>query len=413
MKILYVCADRGIPVRGYKGASVHVREFVNGLHQQGHDVTLLCATGGEGNPDPHARLLELPPDLTPATRAREAVRRGIALNASDKPLCRDLDLLAYSADFPERALSRLRSLGVTADVVYERYALFQEGGAALAKALDLPYVLEVNAPLIEEQERHRGLTLKVVAQAAERACFRSAAHILTVSDALKRYVEAAGITPNRVSCLPNGVDTRRFTPAIGPGPVRARYALGDRPVIGFVGSLKPWHGLDFLFEGLRALSRRHGLWRLLLVGDGPGLADAVERAQEETLAGRVVLAGKVPHQEIPAYLAAMDLTVAPYAEADDFYFSPLKVLESLAAGRPVVAPRLGQLTDLIRDGVTGLLYPPGDRLAFVDHVDGLLSDPTRRRAMGDRARDDAVARLSWERVVGQAVVIMGKARQAA
>jgi glycosyltransferase involved in cell wall biosynthesis len=413
VNILYVCADWGIPIRGYKGASVHVREFVNALHQQGHDVTLMFATGGEGNPDPHARLIEVAPDPTPATRSREAVGRGIALDTLDKPLCRELDKLAYSADFAERAQCGLRVLGVVPDVVFERYALFQDAGPALARALDVPYVLEVNAPLLEEQERHRGLRLKAAARAAESACFQSATHILAVSDALKRYIEAAGIATNRVSCLPNGVDTRRFTPAIDPQPIRARYALGQRPVIGFVGSLKPWHGMDFLFDGMRALSLRHDACRLLLVGDGPGFNDAVARTREEGLAGRVVLAGNVPHQEIPAYLAAMDLTVAPYSEGGDFYFSPLKVLESLAAGRPVVAPRMGQLNDLIRDGITGLLYPPGDLQAFVDHVDRLLSDTTRRRAMGDHARDDAVARLSWERVVGQAVSIIGQARQAA
>ena len=135
MNILYVCADWGIPIRGCKGASVHVREFVNALHQQGHDVTLMFATRGEGNPDPHARLIEVTPNPTPATRSREAVVRGIALDTDDKLLCRDLDKLAYSADFAERAQGRLRVLGVIPDVVYERYALFQD---AVGRPIDPP-----------------------------------------------------------------------------------------------------------------------------------------------------------------------------------------------------------------------------------------------------------------------------------
>ncbi len=413
MKVLYICADWGIPLRGYKGASVHIREFVNTLSALGHQVTLLFASGGEGNPDPRATLIELAPHSTSAMREREAARLGIELDAADESLCRELDKLAYDADFTARALSTLRDRRLEPDVVYERYALFHAGGAATARTYGVPYVLEVNAPLIQEQERHRVLRLKAVAHEVQTRCFRSADHLVTVSEALKSYIEAEGIAPHRISCLPNGVDTRRFHPLTDPEPVRARYGLGRRPVIGFVGSLKPWHGMDFLFDAMTLLQRQGGEQRLLIVGDGPGLERARERARSAILEGQVVLTGKVPHHEIPAHLAAMDLTVAPYDADEDFYFSPLKVLESLAAGRPVVAPRLGQLRDLIIEGVTGLLYEPGDLNAFVGSLQALLSDPDRRATLGENARRHAVANLSWESVVRRAVGLMSRPQQAA
>jgi glycosyltransferase involved in cell wall biosynthesis len=413
MKVLYICADWGIPIRGYKGASVHVREFVNTLDRVGHEVTLIFAEAGEGNPYPNASLIELAPDRALEARSRQAAQLGIEIQAEDKVTCRELDKLAYDAEFAALALSRLRDAGFRPDVVYERFSLFHQAGAAIAEVFGVPYVVEVNAPLIEEQERHRALRLKALAHAAQTRCFQSANHIVTVSHALKRYIEAEGIPSYRVSCLPNGVDTQRFNPTTDPTPMRARYDLGDRPVIGFVGSLKPWHGMEALFDAMSLLSARSEDQRLLIVGDGPGFHYAMQRAEDDALKGRIVLAGKVPHHEVPAHLAAMDLTVAPYIAQEGFYFSPLKVLESLAAGRPVVAPRLGQLNELIEHGVTGLLYEPGNLNAFAQSVHGLLSDPQRRSMMAENARRHAVARLSWESVVGQAVGIISETLQAA
>src|SRR5947199_7891972 len=218
-------------------------------------------------------------------------------------------------------------------------------------------------------------------------CFRAGHSLITVSEPQKQYLQAQGIAADRISCLANGVDTRRFHPDIDPEPIRTRYSLGQQPVVGFLGSLKPWHGMDFLLDAMVQLRRRQRDQRLLIVGEGPGLEHIRERVRSNALEEHVLLAGKVRHEEIPAYLAAMDLTVAPYSAEQPFYFSPLKVFESLAAGRPVVAPRLGQLNELIDHGVTGLLYDAGDLDALVESMDALLAEHACRTVM------DATARL--------------------
>ncbi len=413
MKILYICLDWGIPIRGFKGASVHVREFVNALDGLGHQVMLFATNRGEGNPDPNARLVELPPERNAKSRADEAARLGIENPDSSKALRRELDKLAHDRALPARALAVLADCGFRPDVVYERYALFHKAGSAIAAALGVPYILEVNAPLIEEHERHRGLRLKAVAEAARSACFKAASHIVTVSEGLKYHVEATGIPPGRITCLPNGVNTDRFNPDADMGHIRTRYGLGARPIIGFVGSLKPWHGLDFLFDAIGLIARWREDHMLMVVGNGPGFAYATGRAEEADKKGRVILTGTVPHDEIPAYLAAMDLTVAPYQAAEGFYVSPLKVVESLAAGRPVVAPRLGQLNHLIEDGTTGLLYQPGDLDGFAGNVQALLCDPARRERMGRNARRFAAANLSWDGVARRSAGIMQEALERA
>jgi glycosyltransferase involved in cell wall biosynthesis len=390
-----------------------VREFVSTLTRLGHEVLLICANHGEGNPDPQAMTVEIEPQPDPARREREAARLGLAFDPADAAVCRELDKLSYDSEFAARALGQVRERKFRPDVVYERYSLFQLSGARIARTLQVPFVLEVNAPLIDEQERHRVLRLKALAQRMQAACFRDADHVITVSEPLKEYLLAEGIAADRVSCLANGVDTHRFHPDADPEPIRARHSLGKRPVIGFVGSLKPWHGVDSLLDAMVQLRKRQLDCRLLIVGEGPGLEPARERVRNEGLEQHVLLAGKVRHEEIPAYLAAMDLTVAPYCAEQGFYFSPLKVLESLAAGRPVVAPRLGQLTELITHGVTGLLYEAGDVDGLAANVQALLADPRRRAAMGENARRHAVTSLSWDHVVARAVQIMAQpAREA-
>lgn len=407
MKIAYLCADRGIPVLGDKGASVHIREFVSALSSLGHEVTLLCAKQGSGNPCPPVQLIELPPDETGADVALEAERLGIEQDRDDRVLQRELGKLACDRRLSGRVLEALDDAGVRPDLLYERYALFHRAGGHVAAALDIPLVLEVNAPLAEEQARFRGLYLKALADETEAETLCRSDHIIAVSAAVRDHALSRGAAPERVTVLPNGVDTRRFHPGVDGRPVRQRYALGDRPVIGFIGSLKPWHGLDFLLDAFHEVLAQRADAALLVVGEGPALADLRDQIMRDGLQDWMFLTGRIPHADIPGHLAAMDVTVAPYSTSqEDFYFSPLKVVESMASGRPVLAPRLGQLTELVQDGVTGLLYPPGDRTAFVGKLLGLLGDPPRLRAMGRAAAAAARADFGWDRTADRAVGIM-------
>ena len=334
MKIAYLCADRGIPVLGDKGASVHVREFVSALSGQGHEVTLVCARQGAGNPAPPARIVELAPDETDEDIAVEAERLGMVQGAEDRTLKRELGKLACDRRLVGRVLAALEQAGVQPDLVYERYALFHRAGGHVAAALNIPLVLEVNAPLAEEQERYRGLHLKGLADDTETETLRRSDHIFAVSAAVRDHALARGAAPERVTVLPNGVDTSRFNTEVDGRAVRERHQLNGRPVIGFIGSLKPWHGLDFLLDAFHDVLARRRDAALLLVGDGPTLAELRGRVEREELQGRVFLTGRIPHADIPAHLAAMDITVAPYSSSQqDFYFSPLKVVESLACGR--------------------------------------------------------------------------------
>ncbi len=409
MKILYLNPDRGIPVLGDKGAAVHVREFVTALAQQGHDVVLVCAQTGEGNAPPPAQLIRLSPEASMAALSQECEALGLPVAAlQDQILRREVGRLCYDRSLCARVGAALDAIGFHPDVIYERYALFHCAGAYLARTLGVPRLLEVNAPLIGEQEEFRGLELKSVATAAERVSFRTADCIIAVSDEVAAYAASCGVRSGRILTIPNGVDTQRFCPNAGGESVRRKLGLGERPVIGFVGSFKPWHGVDFLIDAFAAMAQRHSGARLLLVGEGPEHGAVGKKIAMLGLEDRVVLTGRISHAEVPAYLAAMDFSAAPYLPHRDFYFSPLKVVESLAVGTPVIAARIGQLEQLVDDGKTGLLFTPGDTADFVGKALDIVQDTARRDVMGRAARARALSDFSWERAVGRAI---GEARR--
>jgi glycosyltransferase involved in cell wall biosynthesis len=128
---------------------------------------------------------------------------------------------------------------------------------------------------------------------------------------------------------------------------------------------------------------------LLIVGDGPEREALERQAEIHNIAAQVLFTGAVPHDEVPMYIAAMDVAVAPYRAVQDFYFSPLKLYEYLAAGKPVIASNLGQIADAIRHGHNGYLVEP-DNVADLSRALGILSeDATLRDTLAAHAPEGA------------------------
>jgi glycosyltransferase involved in cell wall biosynthesis len=198
-------------------------------------------------------------------------------------------------------------------------------------------------------------------------------------------------TAGRIRVIPNGVDLALFSRA-GGERVRAGLGLAGKTVVGFAGSLKPWHGVLDLLAAFACLT---GPVHLLLVGDGPEGQAVATAAARLGIQGRVTMTGAVPHTCVPEYLSAMDIGVAPYLPQERFYFSPLKVAEYMAAGLPVVASDQGDLAAML--GGAGLLVPAGDPARLAGGLRQLVGDEPARRRLGRAARARA-RRLSWSRV---------------
>ncbi|HYU57536.1 MAG TPA: glycosyltransferase family 4 protein [Actinomycetota bacterium] len=371
MRIAVLCSDTGIRVPDTKGASLHLVAVASALARIGHDVMLIGVAGHGGPPSGMEALLVRHPGWS------KGIRRELRKLSTVERLVREArDPLARFVP----------------DIVYERLALFGTAGVRLAAAVGAPHVIEVNALLAEEEARWRGLRLAGMARRRERVVLRSADLRVAVSDEVASAVEATA--PGRpTAVLPNGVDGALF--ARLPGAAEARAFLGlpaDAPVVGFAGSLRPWHGLEVAVEALRELP---GVV-LAVAGEGEVRAGLEERARRLGVADRVVWIGQLPHQLIPGFLAALDVAVLPYPALPDFAFSPLKLYEYLAAGIPVVASDLGQVRAVLEDG-QGVLVPPGQPAVLADAVREVLGDLGAARERAARVRRVALEEHTWER----------------
>jgi glycosyltransferase involved in cell wall biosynthesis len=390
MRVAYVCADFGVPLFGAKGSSVHMRELTSALTRLGHEV-LVVTPRAEG---------DHPPDYAPSIASielEEADRRVYELLLRDggagAAVAREVRALLYAGTLRRHGSRLLEEF--RPGVVVERYSLLGGAGIDLARALDVPVILEVNAPLAEEQATHRGLAFRETARAIEGDVLRAADRVVAVSTALERWLVELGVDPARITVVRNGVDVERFA-AGGPerSRMRKRLGAGEGLLVGFLGSLRAWHDVPALIEAVARLNRDGPHVRLVVIGDGPHRVELAERA---TSAGvDTIFTGAVPYERIPAYLAALDLAVAPYASSEQFYFSPLKLVEYLAAGLPVVAADVGDLAHCVRPGETGWLYPPGDVEALAEAMRAALGDELAARRLARAGRAHARVEHSWK-----------------
>ena len=373
MRIAYLLPDPGIPVGGTKGASVHVAEVTRALVAAGHRV-LLLAMRASGDAPPGVELRVLDPG--PLGRGPEADPARVAAGAR----------FYLEAELLVRAFRP--------ELLYERLSAFAGGGTDLARRLGVTRLVEVNAPVTAERAGYRGMADASVGERLERRALEGA-HVLVVSEPLAAWARSRGAASVRV--VSNGVDVARFAhdPA-GAARVRATLGIEGARVVGFAGSLKPWHGVDVLLAAAARLAPERPDLRVLVVGDGP------ERTRLEAMAahlpGRVTFTGAIPSAEMPAHLATFDVATAPYvapAGSLGFYFSPMKVVEAMAAARPLVASRFPSIEDLVAG--CARLVQPGDDAALAEAIGRTLDDPDAA-TIAERARQRTAADHDWAAV---------------
>jgi glycosyltransferase involved in cell wall biosynthesis len=234
----------------------------------------------------------------------------------------------------------------------------------------------------------------------------SLAHRTGRATVISPGVDPEQFRPDAAAEPPAGPDASAEPPA-GPDASAEPPAGPGSPTLLFVGRMErssAWKGVPVLVEAFAEVCRRTPQARLVLAGGGDAVPDHLEQARRLGLSGRVTWAGELAPAELArAYRAATMLVLPSLTAAESF---GMTLIEAMASGRPVVGSDVGGIPSVIRDGVDGLLVPPGDPVALADACTRLLADPRLAARMGRQGRLAAETRFGWPaRIDAHAVLV--------
>jgi PEP-CTERM/exosortase A-associated glycosyltransferase len=269
----------------------------------------------------------------------------------------------------------------------------------------IPVVYEVRASwedaAVDHGTTREGTVRYRGARALETWALRRVDHVTTICEGLRRDIIGRGVAADRVTVIPNAVDTDEFAFGTRADPeLRAKLGLEGKRVIGFAGSFYGYEGLDLLLEALAMLAPRRPELRALLVGGGP--QDEALRAQASAsgLGDRVIFAGRVPHQEVQRYYELIDVLAYPRRSMRlTELVTPLKPLEAMAQGRMFVASDVGGHRELVRHGETGFLCKAGDAAALAGQIDAVFDDEASWPRIARQARQFVESERTWTKSV--------------
>jgi glycosyltransferase involved in cell wall biosynthesis len=388
-ELLYLRSDlwRGLRAGGSVG---HITGMAEAFLRAGRPLSFLCADPPAGIDAERMPIHVVPPPRTLRV-SRQAAR--------------------FEHSFVLARAGRSRFAATPPGALYHRFDEGSIAGVLLSRALGVPLLLEYNGSGVWIADHwERPLPHRRLFEAIERVNLRHAHLVVTVSRALRDDLLARGVEPDRILVCPNGVDPEQYRPDRDGGPVRRRLGLQGRIVVGFIGTFGPWHGAPVLAAAIPAVLRLRPEASFLFVGEGPELARVRGIVQEAGVEDRCHFTGLVPQHLAPDYLAACDLLVSPHVPNPDgspFFGSPTKLFEYMAMGRAIVASRLEQIGEVLEDGRTALLVPPGDALALAAALQRLLGDAALRDRLGRAARDVAVSRHTWDRNAARVLERLG------
>lgn len=349
---------------GWGGQEIRILEESKGMIERGHQVALLCA--------PEARIHD------------EAVRAGVPVAT-----------LPIGRKRPAGVMALRRWLKAHPVDIINTHSSTDSWLAALAcRTLRSPPALV----------RTRHISAPVPGNAASRWLYNGAVrHVVTTGEALRRQlIEETGIPAARVTSVPTGIDTLRFS----PGDKRAaRHALGldgNGCIVGIVATLRSWKGHLYLLEALAGLARPDAA--LLIVGEGPMRGPIEAKIAQLNLGHQVRLVGQQDKPE--SWLRALDVFCLPsYANEG----VPQAILQAMLTGLPVVTTPVGAILEAVSDGDTALVVPPRDSPALRAAMERLLGDPELGARLGAAARTKALAHFSREAMLDRMELVFKQA----
>jgi glycosyltransferase involved in cell wall biosynthesis len=369
-KILYTAFDI---VPSPKGASTHILHNIHGLVNADFDVHLITPNDGL-----------LPTNDTIAGARVTRISQDASQNFLERAVHFGRALLAHIAVHPDYDVVHFRN-------IWDGFHLAQN-----KKRLGYKTLFEVNGlPSVELKYHYPGLDSELLSKIKEQeiAALHLSDAIICPSRVTRDYIASLGLDRSLVTVIPNGVSASDFSPT----PLPARN--GRVPTLLYIGTLADWQGLDVVVKALPKVLERQAV-RLQIVGRGRSRQRKILAKQIRKLGieEHVTVLPAVPHHEIPALIADADICVAPLGLNDRNVTQgacPIKLLEYMAAGRPLLASNMPIVRELIREDVDALLFSPNDPADLARQVVTLLDDFELSQRLAESASERALTKFTW------------------
>ena len=280
------------------------------------------------------------------------------------------------------------------EIIYCRDIFSSFSAILLSKMKKIPFVFEVNGILSDEAKikKQNGLYIFLI-KIFERFVFRNADALICVTENIKRYIESEYNRKN-IYCVPNGVNTDLFKPIKN---AKKFLKLDENYFyVGFIGSFKPWQGLDTLIKSVPEIVKNIPNVKFLLVGDGIEKKKLIKIIEELNLQKYFILTGRIPYEEVPNYINACDVCTIPKLSLKSGY-SPLKLYEYMACEKSVIASRIEGFEILERNNA-GILVDPENPEDLSKAIIKLLKNEELRKEMGKNGRKYVVENHSWKKI---------------
>lgn len=285
------------------------------------------------------------------------------------------------------------------DFLYQRHSIFNYAGALLKHKVGIPFILQVEGSEVWVKKNWGKAYFTKSLEWAEEIQLSNADAVVVVSNVLRNQLLELGVEASKITVVPNGVDAEKYSPNVRGEKLREKIGLGKKFVVGYAGTFGHWHGITVLAKSVKYVLREIPNVHFLLIGDGVLRGEVEAILTKDNVRHAVTITGMMPQNNVPEYLAACDTLVISAINNPDvpFFQSPVKLFEYMAMQKPVVASGVGQIKEIIQDGVNGLLVEENDPVDLAEKICLLAKDESLREKIAKAARNDAVENYSWQK----------------
>jgi glycosyltransferase involved in cell wall biosynthesis len=288
-------------------------------------------------------------------------------------------------------------------IVVHSPALLTGFGFDLAKRLGVPAVFDIHGVIEETTAHNRGARYRnsrqyrIMRDADTEAAKRSA-HCFVICESLRAEYKERGISPVKMTVVPNAVDRDLFeTVPERDQALAQRLGLCGAEVLGSITSMVDYEGLGLILKAVKILRGGGRNAKGLIVGDGKPRSDLSALARRLGVEDHVVFTGRVPHADIPRHIVLMDVFATPRVKCRVCELvTPLKPFEAMALGVPIIVSDLPALREIVGNGERGALFPAGDAQALADRFAGWMDSPEEARRIGAQARAWVLRERTWD-----------------